>query len=80
MDLKAVSTGPATGVILESRMTRGMGPVSTVIVQSGELNVGDVILAGSSYGKIKKMFSTDIPSADIRTAGPSMPVNVRNMF
>lgn len=76
MDLKAVPTGPATGVVLESRMIRGMGPVSTFIVQKGELHVGDVILAGSSYGKIKKMFSTDIPSVDISTAGPSMPINV----
>jgi translation initiation factor IF-2 len=74
LDLKAVPTGPASGVVIEATLERGRGPVATVLVTRGELSVGDIMLAGQEYGRIRAMF--DETGAAVKTAGPSMPVVV----
>jgi translation initiation factor IF-2 len=74
MELKAVSNGPAQGVVLEARLDRGRGPVASVLVQSGKLCYGDMLLAGLEYGRIKAM--TNDQGISIREAGPSVPVEV----
>jgi translation initiation factor IF-2 len=74
MELKAVATGPAQGVVLEARVDRGRGPVASVLVQSGLLRDGDMLLAGLQYGRIKAM--TNDQGKDVDTAGPSVPVEV----
>lgn len=74
MELKANKTGPAQGVVLEARVDRGRGPVASVLVQSGCLAYGDMLLAGLEYGRIKAM-SNDQGIA-ITSAGPSVPVEV----
>ncbi len=72
--LKSVATGPATGVVLEASLERGRGAVATVLVNKGELKVGDILLAGQEYGRIRALF--DETGAPIKSAGPSMPVVV----
>lgn len=74
MELKAVATGPAQGVVLEARVDRGRGPVASVLVQSGSLAHGDMLLAGLEYGRIKAM--TNDQGQTIKEAGPSVPVEV----
>ena len=74
LDLKAVAKGPATGVVLESSLERGRGAVATVLVGQGELRVGDILLAGQEYGRIRAMFNE--AGEPIETAGPSMPALV----
>ncbi len=74
LDLKAINTGPASGVVLEASLERGRGAVATVLVSKGELKVGDILLAGQEYGRIRAMF--DETGAPIKSAGPSMPVVV----
>ena len=74
LDLKAVPTGPAAGVVLESSLERGRGAVATVLVNRGQLQVGDILLAGQEYGRIRAMF--DETGRSITTAGPSTPVVV----
>jgi translation initiation factor IF-2 len=74
LDLKAVATGPATGVVLESSLERGRGAVATVLVRQGQLRVGDTLLAGQEYGRIRAMFNE--AGEPIETAGPSMPAVV----
>ncbi len=74
MELKAVAVGPAQGVVLEARVDRGRGPVASVLVQSGTLKYGDMLLAGLEYGRIKAM--ADDQGIHIREAGPSVPVEV----
>jgi translation initiation factor IF-2 len=74
LDLKAPDTGPAAGVVLESSLERGRGAVATVLVSTGMLKVGDVLLAGQEYGRIRAMF--DETGAAITDAGPSTPVVV----
>lgn len=74
MELKAVATGPAQGVVLEARVDRGRGPVASVLVQSGCLAHGDMLLAGLEYGRIKAM--TNDQGQTIKEAGPSVPVEV----
>ena len=76
MDLRAPDEGPAAGTIIESRVQRGLGPVCTAIVQSGSLQIGDVVLAGSSYGRVKKILSTEPSGEELKSALPSFPVNV----
>ena len=77
MELSAVPTGAAKGVVIESRLDKGKGHVSTVLVTSGELNKGDIILAGREYGRVRMMRSDDGSIAD--TAGPSVPVEVAGL-
>jgi translation initiation factor IF-2 len=74
LDLKAVDSGPAAGVVLESSLERGRGAVATVLVNKGRLQVGDTLLAGEEYGRIRAMF--DENGKPITAAGPSTPVVV----
>lgn len=74
MELKAVDQGPATGVIIESSLDKGRGPVATVLVQSGRLSHGDMILTGKEYGRVRAMF--DENGKPVKEAGPSIPVVV----
>jgi translation initiation factor IF-2 len=71
---KADPDAPASGVVLESRMDKGRGPVATVLVQNGTLHVGDVFIVGAVYGKVRAMF--DDRSHPIQKAAPSTPVEV----
>lgn len=73
-DLKAADTGPAAGVVLEATLERGRGAVATVLVSAGRLSVGDTLLAGQEYGRIRAMF--DEAGAPLEAAGPSIPVVV----
>jgi translation initiation factor IF-2 len=74
LELKAPDTGPAAGVVLESSLERGRGAVATVLVNKGKLQVGDILLAGQEYGRIRAMF--DENGAQTPSAGPSTPVVV----
>jgi translation initiation factor IF-2 len=74
LDLKAVDSGPAAGVVLESSLERGRGAVATVLINKGKLQVGDTLLAGQEYGRIRAMF--DETGRAIPFAGPSTPVVV----
>jgi translation initiation factor IF-2 len=73
-ELKASSTVPASGTVLESRVDKGRGPVATVLVQNGTLHVGDFFFCGAVYGKVRAMF--DDRAHPARAAGPSTPVEV----
>ncbi len=77
MELKAVPKGPASGVVIESRISRGTGPVATVLVNEGELRLGDPILAGPYWGKVRTM--TDEKGQRLKTAGPATPVLVSRL-
>jgi translation initiation factor IF-2 len=74
LDLKAADHGPATGVVLEATLERGRGAVSTVLINKGKLALGDMLLAGQEYGRIRAMF--DETGAPLEFAGPSIPVVV----
>ncbi|MEK8088521.1 translation initiation factor IF-2 [Thermithiobacillus plumbiphilus] len=74
MELRAPEQGPAHGVVIESRLDRGRGPVATILVKTGTLNLGDVILAGAEFGRVRAMH--DDRGAAIKSAGPSIPVEV----
>ncbi|WP_440617158.1 translation initiation factor IF-2 [Cysteiniphilum sp. 6C5] len=74
LELQAVDKGLAKGVVIESRLDKGRGAVASVLVQSGELNQGDIVLCGTEYGRIRVMMS-DL-GQKINTAGPSTPVEI----
>jgi len=74
LELKAVKDGMAHGVVIESRLDRGRGPVATVLVQEGTLNKGDIVLCGFEYGRVRVM--RDENGKDILSAGPSIPVEI----
>jgi translation initiation factor IF-2 len=74
LELKAAPHGPAKGVVIESRLDRGRGPVATVLVQRGELRRGDVLLTGTEFGRVRAM--VDAAGRPIDAAGPSEPVEV----
>jgi len=74
LDCKANPNRLARGVIIESKLDRGKGPVATVLVQNGSLKVGDPFIAGSNFGKVRSMFDERIRR--IKSAGPSSPVQV----
>ncbi len=74
LDLKAEKTGMASGIVVESRLDRGRGPVATILVQRGLLKQGDVVLCGLEYGKIRAM--RDENGQEIKEAGPSIPVEI----
>jgi len=74
LELEAVVEGPARGVIVESRLDRGRGPVATVLVQSGTLNRGDILVSGQESGRVRAMF--DESGKPVKSAGPSFPVEV----
>ncbi|WP_443091654.1 translation initiation factor IF-2 [Basfia succiniciproducens] len=74
LELTAVKEGMATGVVIESYLDKGRGPVATILVQSGTLNRGDILLCGFEYGRVRAM--RDELSKDVESAGPSIPVEV----
>jgi translation initiation factor IF-2 len=74
LELKAIQDCPAKGVVIESRLDKGRGPVATVLVQNGTLKMSDIILAGHEYGKVRAMI--DENGNQVKTAGPSMPVEI----
>ena len=74
LELKAPKNTPAKGLVVEGRLDKGRGPVSTILVQSGTLKRGDMLLAGSTYGRVRAML--DETGAEIKEAGPSTPVEV----
>jgi len=74
LELKSSDTGQASGVVIESSLEKGRGSVATVLVTSGELQRGDIMVAGEVYGRVRKMI--DDTGADVDTAGPSTPVAV----
>ncbi|MEQ4562485.1 MAG: translation initiation factor IF-2, partial [Acinetobacter sp.] len=74
MELKASSEGAAQGVVIEARVDKGRGAVTSILVQNGTLNIGDLVLAGSSYGRVRAM--SDENGQPIKSAGPSIPVEI----
>jgi translation initiation factor IF-2 len=74
LELKAARNVPAKGLVIEGRLDKGRGPVATVLVQAGTLNRGDMLLAGSSYGRVRAML--DEGGTEIKQAGPSIPVEI----
>jgi translation initiation factor IF-2 len=74
LELMAPQNTPATGLVIEGRLDKGRGPVTTVLVQSGILRRGDMLLAGTAYGRVRAML--DENGNDIKEAGPSIPVEV----
>ena len=74
LDLQAVATGPARGIVIESRLDKGRGPVASVLIQEGELKAGDILLCGEQYGRVRAM--RDEHGQEIKLAGPSTPVEV----
>jgi translation initiation factor IF-2 len=77
LELKAPIDAPARGLVVEGRLDKGKGPVATILVQSGTLKRGDVILAGSSYGRVRAML--DENGKPINEAGPSIPVEIQGL-
>jgi len=74
LDLQAVAEGPGRGIVIESRLDKGRGPVASVLVQEGQLRPGDILLCGEEYGRVRAM--RDENGQDIKVAGPSTPVEV----
>ncbi|MBQ6902369.1 MAG: translation initiation factor IF-2 [Oscillospiraceae bacterium] len=74
LELKANPDRAAKGTVVEAKLDRGRGPVATLLVSNGTLNAGDVIIAGTSVGRIRAM--TDDKGRKIKTAGPSVPVEI----
>jgi len=74
LELAAPVEGVASGIVIESRLDRGRGPVATVLVQKGMLNKGEIVLCGQEYGRIRAMF--DEHSHAIKEAGPCVPVEI----
>jgi translation initiation factor IF-2 len=74
LDLEAVANGPASGVVIESRLDKGRGPVASILIQQGELKQGDILLCGLEYGRVRSMRDEDGKIID--SAGPSIPVEV----
>jgi len=74
LELKAPKDAPAKGLIIEARLDKGRGPVATMLVQSGTLRQGDVLLAGQVFGRIRAML--DENGKNIKEAGPSIPVEI----
>ncbi|AGS06895.1 uncharacterized protein LOC103518990 [Diaphorina citri] len=77
LELKAPVTTPAKGVIIESRLDKGKGPVATVLIQSGTLRCSDIVVAGASYGRIRSMLNEN--GKNILEAGPSIPVEIQGL-
>ena len=77
LELKAAIDAPAKGIVIEARLDKGRGPVATILVQSGTLHRGDVVLAGASYGRVRAML--DENGKPIQSAGPSIPVEIQGL-
>ena len=74
LELKATPSAPGRGVVVESRLDKGRGPVATVLVQDGTLRQGDMVLVGVNYGRVRAML--DENGKSIKEAGPSIPVEI----
>jgi translation initiation factor IF-2 len=77
LELTAASDAMAKGLVIEARLDKGRGPVATVLVQSGTLKRGDVVLAGASYGRVRAMLDED--GKNCAEAGPSIPVEIQGL-
>jgi translation initiation factor IF-2 len=77
LELKAPVDAMAKGLVIEARLDKGRGPVATILVQSGTLKTGDVVLAGQTYGRVRAML--DENGKTIKTAGPSIPVEIQGL-
>jgi translation initiation factor IF-2 len=74
LELQAVPIGPASGVVIESRLDKGRGPVATILVQNGTLKKGDILLTGQEFGRVRALL--DETGKEVEEAGPSLPVEV----
>ncbi len=74
LELKAPQEGPGQGIVIESRLDKGKGPVVTILVQRGKIHKGDLLLAGTAYGRVRALL--DERGKLVEAAGPSMPVEV----
>ncbi len=77
LELRAAPTGAAKGLVIEARLDKGRGAVATVLVQSGTLKRGDIVLAGSSFGRVRAML--DENGKPVSEAGPSIPVEIQGL-
>ncbi|WCM21214.1 translation initiation factor IF-2 [Paraburkholderia bryophila] len=77
LELTAPVEAPAKGLVIEAKLDKGKGPVATILVQSGTLNRGDVVLAGSAYGRVRAML--DETGKPTKSAGPSIPVEIQGL-
>jgi len=77
LELKAPVQAAAKGLVIEARLDKGRGPVATILVQSGTLNTGDVVLAGQTFGRVRAML--DENGHPIKSAGPSIPVEIQGL-
>lgn len=77
LELKAPKDAPAKGIVIESRLDKGRGPVATMLVQSGTLKRGDILLAGAAYGRVRAML--DESGKQVEQAGPSIPVEIQGL-
>lgn len=77
LELKANPDRKAKGVVIEARLDKGRGPVATLLVQNGTLNAGDIIVAGTSVGRVRMM--TDENGKQVKSAGPSVPVEITGL-
>jgi len=77
LELKAPVDANAKGLVIEAKLDKGRGPVATVLVQSGTLKTGDVVLAGQTYGRVRAML--DEAGRTIKSAGPSIPVEIQGL-
>ena len=77
LELRAPVNAMAKGLVIEARLDKGRGPVATILVQSGTLKTGDVVLAGQTFGRVRAML--DENGKTIKTAGPSIPVEIQGL-
>ncbi len=77
LELKAATEAPARGVVIEARLDKGRGPVATLLVQSGTLKRGDIVLAGAVHGRVRAML--DENGKPVAAAGPSIPVEIQGL-
>lgn len=77
LELKAPDKGPAKGLVIESRLDKGRGPVASILVQSGLLQKGDIVLAGQCFGRVRAMINE--MGSQVSAAGPSIPVEIQGL-
>jgi translation initiation factor IF-2 len=77
LELRAATEAPAKGVVIEARLDKGRGPVATLLVQSGTLRRGDIVLTGAVYGRVRAML--DENGKSVQAAGPSIPVEIQGL-
>ena len=77
LELKAPVASPAKGLVIEAKLDKGRGPVATVLVQSGTLRTGDVVLAGQTFGRVRAMLDED--GKPTKETGPSIPVEIQGL-